>query len=769
MTIAGVVLSGFGLALLAPLLTRWLGSGAGWLLAMLPAGLALYCASLLPHAVAGQPLSFSYSWVPVLGVHFSFHADGLSLLFALLISGVGALVMIYAAGYLKGHPQVGRFYAWLLMFMAAMLGVVLADNLLVLFVFWELTSLSSYALIGFEHDREEARTAALQALLVTAGGGLALLAGLVLLGLAGGTLEISTLLARGDALRESPEYLPALCLILIGAFTKSAQFPFHFWLPAAMEAPTPVSAYLHSATMVKAGVYLLARLSPALGGTAVWEYGVGGIGVATMVIGGYLALAQTDLKRLLAYSTVSALGALTFLLGLGTPLAITAAMTLLLAHALYKGALFLVAGAVDHETGTRDITQMGGLRRAMPITATAAGIAALSMAGLPPLFGFLSKELLYEAALGSGLWLAGATVLAGLLFVFVAAVVGLGPFWGGKVETPLPPHEAPLDLWVGPVVLAGLSLMVGLFPGMASHYLVAPAASAVIGQAMEVNLALWHGINPVLVLSVMTVIAGFGLYAARMRLRTSVIRLGWEWGPATVYTHALAGLNHLAGVQTGLLQSGILRTYLLTVTLTAAGLAGLTFIARGGLLGHLVYGLTGVGSVDIRFYELALAVLILLAALAAAVSQSSLSAVAALGAAGYGVGLMYLLFGAPDLAMTQFLVESLTVILFVLAFYHLPDFARLSSPSTRARDVLVAVLVGGLMTMLVLLAVAVQLHPSIAGYFGEHALGLAHGRNIVNVILVDFRALDTLGEITVLGVAAVGVYALLKLPKDTVP
>lgn len=759
MVIALAVLSGFGLALAAPFLSRRLKNTAGWVLAVLPAGLTLYFANLLPRAAAEQPASFLSSWAPDLGLFFSFRADGLGLLFALLISGIGTLVIVYAGGYLKGNPNIGRFYAWLLVFMAAMLGVALADNALLLFVFWELTSLSSFILIGFEHERESARAAALQALLVTGTGGLALLAGLLLLGLAGGTLELSILLGQGDILRASPYYVPALILILLGAFTKSAQFPFHFWLPNAMEAPTPVSAYLHSATMVKAGVYLLARLSPALAGTDLWLYAVGGIGAVTMLAGGYLALAQTDLKRLLAYSTVSALGMLTLLIGLGSQLALKATVVLLLAHGLYKGALFLVAGALDHETGTRDVTQLGGLFPKMRLTAVTAGLAALSMAGLPPLFGFISKELTYEAALEFGPWLTAAIVAAGLFFVFVAGIVGIGPFWGRKTETPKSAHEAPPSMWIGSLTLAGLSLLIGLFPGSVSRLLVSPALSAAAGQVTSVKLALWHGVNPAFILSVITVLAGVGLYAVRVPLRSGLSRLTWSRGPAFLYERSLDSLNALARGQTQFLQSGYLRYYLLTILLAATGLAGFTLFTQGGL--HWPSEVT-----DIRFYELALGGLILVAAFAATISWSRLGAVAALGAAGYGVALIYLLFGAPDLAMTQFLIESLTVILFVLAFYHLPHFAQLTPKRSRLRDLLVALFVGGLMTALVLSMVGVQLHPSIADYFVENSLPVAHGRNIVNVILVDFRGIDTLGEITVLGIASIGVYALLKLRLD---
>lgn len=765
MTLVAAVLSGFVVALAAPVLTRYLRGVTGWLLALLPAGLAVYFCALLPRAADEQPLIFAAPWVPELGVDVALRADGLGLLFAILVSGVGAFVVSYAGGYLKGHPQLGRFYGWLLTFMAAMLGVALADNLLLVFVFWELTSLSSYALIGFEHEREEARSAALQALLVTGGGGLALLAGIVLLGFAGGSLNVSALLNTRDGIIASPLYVPALCLILIGAFTKSAQFPFHFWLPNAMEAPTPVSAYLHSATMVKAGVYLLARLHPAMGGTDLWVYAIGGVGILTMLIGGYLALAETDLKRILAYSTVSALGMLTMLIGLGTTVALKAAVVMLLAHALYKGALFLVAGAVDHEAGTRDVAHLGGLRRAMPMTAVAAALAGLSMAGLPPFFGFIAKELTYEAALGHGVIVAAAAFAASLFFVFIAGVVGIAPFWGAPRHTPHHPHEAPPSLWIGPATLAGLSVLIGLWPDMVSDFLMAPAASSVIGRPIEIHLGLWHGLTPALVLSVVTLLAGAWLYSRRGAVRRRARQLSLPVGPSTLYASALDALNALARAQTAVLQSGYLRYYLLTILVVGVGLAGFTLLGRAHGPEVLVTLLRESVDLEAYFYELALAGLIVIATLSVTLSQSSLGAVVALGIVGYGVALIFLLFGAPDLAMTQFLVESLTVILFVLAFYHLPEFGRFSATRERAFDAVVALIAGGVMTVLVLVAVDIQLHPSIAPYFIETALPLAHGRNIVNAILVDFRALDTLGEITVLGIAAIGVYALLKFPR----
>ncbi len=759
MVMAAAVISGFILAVAAPWVSRLTGRAAGWILALLPLALTVYFASFLGPVASGETYHAGHDWVPSLGVNLSFTLDGLSLLFALLISGVGALVLVYAGGYLAGHPQLGRLYAYLLMFMASMLGLVLADNVLLLFVFWELTSISSYLLIGFDHERREARAAALQALLVTGGGGLALMAGLLLLGQTGGSLEMSALLTRADTLRSHPLSVPALILILAAAFTKSAQFPFHFWLPAAMEAPTPISAYLHSATMVKAGVYLLARLSPAFGGSDVWVWAVSVAGGTTMLIGAWMAIVQTDLKRVLAYSTVSALGTLTLLLGLGGPLAVQAAMAYLLAHALYKGALFLVAGAVDHETGTRDVDRLGGLGRMMPITALAAGAAALSMAGLPPLFGFIAKELSYEAALHApgAAWVAAAAVAANIALVAVAVVVGLRPFLGKAIPTPQPAHEAPPSLWLGPVVLAALGIAFGLWPGLWAESLVSAASISVLGRHADVHLAMWHGLTPALALSAVTLVGGIGAYAGRGLLRRVVSRGGAvaRWGPAGWYELGLKGLNWLALGQTQLLQSGYLRYYLMIIVAATAGLTGYALLGRGTPT-------TAVNWSDVRFYEVGLTVLILLAVLATVLLKSRLAAIAALSVVGYGVALIFILFGAPDLAMTQFLIETLTLILFVLVFYHLPEPRIVSDRVARWRDATLAVGAGAVMTALVLAGIP-ENYPSISRYFVEHSVPEGHGRNVVNVILVDFRELDTLGEITVLAVAGVGVYALLKL------
>ncbi len=762
MSIILTVLSGFIFASAAPFVHRFIKEGIGWIMALLPISLLIYFLTYVPMVAAGEVTIVSYPWIPRLGVTLSFYLDGLSLLFSLLISGIGALVLIYAGSYLKEHPQLGRFNLFILMFMASMLGVVLAGNLLTLFVFWELTSLSSYLLIGFDHERETARSAALQALLVTGGGGLALLAGLVMIGQIGGSFEFSLLLQQGDRLRGDPLYVPIVLLVLLGAFTKSAQVPFHFWLPSAMEAPTPVSAYLHSATMVKAGIYLMARLTPILGGTDTWFYTVSIIGGATMLVTGISALYQNDMKRILAYSTASVLGMLTLLLGLGATATIETAIIYLFAHALYKGALFLVAGAVDHETGRRDIRALGGLRRAMPITAAAAGLAALSMAGIPPLFGYIGKEVLYEAAQklsGIGSYVTGLLMLASLLLVAVAGMVGLRPFVIGKKGVTHPEaHEAPISLRLGPVVLAGSGLLFGLFPSLAGYWILSPAVAAVLRQPAPLHLSLWHGWNEIVLLSLATTAAGAGLYAARERLLPAAEALKGiaRWGPARGYSATLNGMMRLAQAQTRLLQNGRLRIYLMIVATSAVGLAGYTLLHRDGFIG------LGIES-ELRFYEVAIGGVILAAAFLATQTRSRLGAVTALGVVGYGVALIYILYGAPDLAMTQFLIETFMVILFILVFYHLPGLTPFSEWKRRLRDGLLSLAVGTLMFTLAYLASHARFHPPISRFFAETSVPMAHGRNIVNVILVDFRAFDTLGEITVLSVAAFGVYALLKL------
>jgi len=754
------LLSGFFAAMLAPLVCRVAARWSGWLLALVPVVLLGCFARSIGRVAAGESVTESYLWLPQLGVELSFRLDGLSLLFVLLIAGIGALVLIYSGAYLEGRAELGRFFLYLLAFMAAMLGLVLADNGIVLFVFWELTSLTSYFLIGFDHNRMAARQAALQALLVTGFGGLALLAAFLLMGHVAGSFNISDLLLKAESIRSHKLYLPILVLVLLGAFTKSAQTPFHFWLPNAMEAPAPVSAYLHSATMVKAGVYLLARFYPILGRTFLWESVLVPVGGLTMLVGAYLALVHTDMKRILAYTTVSALGLMVAMLGIDVSLSTQAVMVFLLAHALYKGALFLVAGVVDHETGIRDVERVSGLFRVMPIITLAAVLASLSSAGVPPHLGFVGKELIYQTAFADPVrkLLLTALFAANISYVAVALMVGFRPFFGRLRELPTAPHPSPPGLWLGPLTLAGLGLVVGLQPDLVESWLVAPATAVVERQPVEVELALWHGFHPSLLLSLFALLLGIGLFCARGAFRRHLPRFlqPEKWGPARCYDLLLQAMLNLARVLTRSWQSGRLQFYVLTIVITTVALVGASLLDQ-----RLTLGLDRWS--DARLYEIILAALILAATVSVVTAKSLINAVVSLGVVGYGVALMFLLFSAPDLAMTQFAIESLSVVLLALVLFRLPEMERYSKPRERLRDALPALVLGGIMTVLVLAVTATPRVARLTPYFAEHTLFEAKGRNVVNVILVDFRGFDTLGEITVLAVAAVGVYSLLKL------
>ena len=641
-----------------------------------------------------------------------------------------------------------------------MLGLVLSDNVILLFVFWELTGFTSFLLIGFEHDRPAARRAATQALIVTGGGGLALLAAGILVVEAAGTPLLSDLMNSGGLVGH-PLHVGIVVLVLIAAFTKSAQFPFHFWLPNAMQAPTPVSAYLHSATMVKAGVYLVARMTPILGGAPIWTGTITVIATLTMVIGAIRALLETDLKRVLAYSTISALGILMLLFGMGSPQAVTAGLAYLLAHACYKGALFLVAGAVEHETGTRDVASLGGLRRMMPRTAAGAALAAGSMAGIPLFSGFIAKEQFYESVRMSalpGVWsgiLIALAVGASMCLGAAGFIAGIAPFRGRSMTTPAS-HDAPASLWLGPVILGALGLILGVLPALAAGP-VALAAASVTGAVSTVTFVLWHGFNTTFVLSMLTLAGAVGLFALRSRLW----RLSW---PAALhaerlYSFTVATLDTLSRRIAPALQSASLRSYVLTVVATAIALVTLALAADGALPPPRRW-------TPVAFHEGLLAALIVAGALTAAFARTRMAAVLSLGTVGYGVAVLYALLGAPDLAMTQFAVETLTVVIFVLVFYQLRGFGDLSSRLIKTRDAIVAAAAGALVTTLVLFVGASGTTSRLADYFADAAPRLAHGLNIVNVILVDFRGFDTLGEITVLVTVAIGVRALLLIGRE---
>ncbi len=753
-------------AALSPLVVRVSRQAAGWILGLLPLGVFVFFARQLPAIAHGETVRQSVPWLPSFNTPLSFYLDGLSLLFALLVTGIGTLIVVYAGGYLQHHEQLGRFYVQLLSFMGAMLGLVLADNIFVFFIFFELTSLTSYLLIGFYHSEEESRVAARKALVVTGGGGLALLGGLLLLGQVTGTLEFSQMLSMGATVQSHPYYLAIFILVCAGAFTKSAQFPFHFWLPAAMAGPTPVSAYLHSATMVKAGVFLLARLSPVLGGTAVWEGTLGIVGGFTMLMSAWLALRYTDLKQILAYTTVMVLGLLTMLLGVGGEEAITAMVTFTVVHALYKGGLFMMAGSVDHETGTRNVRELGGLREAMPWTMAGAVATGLSMAGIPPLFGFIGKEMTYEAALHAesfGMLLLGVSVLSNVALVGAGLVVGLKPFIGErKGAFTREPHEAPVSMWLGPLVLGVLGLAFGVYPALIDHSLLQAAQTGILQESHELHLALWHGFSPALMASLVTFALGFAVYAAWETIQESggMAALGTAFGevPGRVFERGLYGLARFSQGITTLFQNGRFRWYLFAIFTSLIVLVG------GGLAFEAQLGWPTFEG-EVAYYEAALAGLIVLSAIVAVRTQGRFIAILALSVGGYGVALIYLLFGAPDLAMTQFAIETLTLILLVIVIIHLPGIEGEDSLGVQVRDGAVALGCGALYTIIMSTIVDVPLDRRVSEYLAGNSYTEALGHNVVNVILVDFRGIDTMGEITVLTIAALGVYVLMRMPR----
>ena len=742
---------------LSPWLVRAVGSkAAGALLSLVPFALVGWL--LAQAAGAGPALEWSRSWMPAMGLEMALRVGGFERLFLCLVAFIGGLVLIYGGAYLDGDSKVPRFFVVVQIFMAAMLGVIAADDMIFTFVFWELTSLTSFLLVGYKFYDPVARKAALQALLVTGAGGLALLGGFILLAQITGETRISALAAHSGTLAESPLFVPALLLVLAGVFTKSAQVPFHFWLPGAMAAPTPVSAYLHSATMVKAGVILLAKLSPAMSHTELWGWIVAPVGALTMLTGAVMAVLQTDLKRLLAYSTVSVLGTLVMLLGFGDAFSFKTAMFLALVHGFYKGSLFMVAGTVDHATGTRDIHSLSGLRQSMPWLAFAAAAAALSMSGVPPTLGFISKELLYEAKLSIPFARHAVTalgVLANSLAVAIALIVGVRPFLGSPGKAVVR-HAPGWGLVLPPVLLAALGLLLGLMPWLLDKHLISPAASSLGYDPALAKLTLWHGFTPVLALSVATLVAGFLWF--KMRAKFSGAARGIEkihcLTPTALYFSGLEGILKLAAFLTGWIQQGQLRIYV-RVTLIAA--SGLILYATAKVYEEF----TMLSKVPLGVFETMIVVVMTMSSLAAVRSKSRLAAILSLGGVGYSVAFIFAAYGAPDLAITQLLVETLTVVLFSFVILKLPQIREISRSRTRRWDALVATIAGLAMTLVVWKAMHVQLHAPISPGLVERSATEAYGRNVVNVILVDFRALDTLGEILVLSLACLGVTALL--------
>ncbi|GAB5447954.1 MAG: putative monovalent cation/H+ antiporter subunit A [Gymnodinialimonas sp.] len=743
--------------------SRVAGGPAGWIAILVPVALFAWFAQFLGSVAAGQTPLIGIDWVPSMGIRLEMLIDGLSLTFALLITGIGALVTLYSSKYLGNHPEYPRFVLYLLSFMVGMLGLVLADNLIALFVFWEVTTISSYLLIGFNSDSAKSRRSALQALFVTGAGGLALLAGMILLGAAAGTYSLAEIRGMGDEIRNHEHYVPILILFLAGAFTKSAQFPFHFWLPNAMAAPTPVSAYLHSATMVKGGVYLMARMNPTLGGTEPWFWALVIAGGFTTVFASILAVRQTDIKQVLAYTTLMALGALTLFIGAGSSDAIKAAMLFLVVHSLYKAALFLMIGIVDNQTGTREVADLRGLARKMPITFFAGALAAISMAGIPPFVGFIGKEFLYKAGLGMDtamLWITG-TIFAASVLMFVAAGISVArPFLGRLPERFKDTTEGPMAMWLGPVILGALSLYFGIFSDVPEIWLVSPATQAVYGSAVSVDLYLFREVNEAFILSLITFGVGFVFYLLHGRLRDLLAAI-FKANPIKFdpgYDRFMDGLKALAAWQTKYLQGGILQRYVFITFATFAVAIGATLYLQDALNFRVDFAAE---FDELQFKHWTVLLFITAGALLTALTQSRMTAIAALGVVGIGVALIFIIFSAPDVAITQLLVETLVVVLVAVAMLKLPHLGLKKEPN-RAVHAALSITVGVLTTLVLVGVLQSDLDLRLTEYFNATSWPEAYGRNVVNVILVDFRALDTFGEIAVVVVAALAAYALLR-------
>ncbi len=786
------------LFVLSPIGGRLSPRAMGWGLSIAPLSAFVSLLALSSSLAEGQAIAWRLAWLPELNIALAFYLDGLSLLFGLIVTGIGALVVIYAGYYFSPHHPAGahgdqgapqaehtpgndaHFFFYLLLFMTSMLGLVLAGDVIALFVFWEGTSLTSFLLIAYKSKDEEARKGAFKALFVTGAGGIALLAGLLFAVVISSSTDLATILRSGDLLRNHAWYPVMLALLAFGAFTKSAQAPFHFWLPKAMAAPTPASAYLHSATMVKAGVYLLARLHPALGNTEGWFWLMIIAGGTTMLLGALIGLRQSDLKGLLAYSTVSQLGALTMLIGEEAPSAFKALAIGILAHALYKGALFMIAGIVDHHAGSRDLRRLGGLWRAMPLTFAACSLAALSMAGLPPLFGFLAKETLLAAEMDAILpqltriVLPAITVLTGAGLLAQATSLTLDTFitrpgtgWPASAcraehTAILPAHEAPLGMLIGPAVPAVLSLVISVFQPEAIVSLLASAAGAAYGAKVKVSLELFQGITPPLVLSGVAIALGMVLFASRRAIRSPARIEGLDMNLA--YEAVLRGVDRAARLATRT-QGGRIRVYLSVILIALFALVAL-FGDLQRVLGADALRLDDALDVTggLRLLGLLLAVA---ASFVSIVIRRDLLAIIALGSSGLAIAVVIALEPSPDVALVQAVVDVLTTVVLVLALSRLPRAQRLRAEAlnngSSVRHALLAVAGSALVTLICLYAFTSRPRPSlVTPYYEQNAKPLTGAADIVGAIVVDFRGFDTLIEITVFSAAGMGVFTLIR-------
>ncbi|WP_434121052.1 Na+/H+ antiporter subunit A [Salinicoccus roseus] len=756
----------------------------GWFVLPVPLIIVIYLLTLVPRVSNNQLIYESLAVMPRIGMNFDVYIDGLGLLFAILISGIGALVVLYSIGYLSHREDLGSFYVYLLMFMSAMLGVVLNDNVLMLYLFWELTSISSFLLIAFWFMKERSLYGAQKSMLITMGGGFLMLGGFILLYIMTGTFSIREMLNQVSAIQESPLAPLAVVLILFGAFTKSAQFPFYIWLPDAMEAPTPVSAYLHSATMVKAGIYLVARLTPLFAFSELWVWIILLGGLITMAWASFNAIRKDDLKAVLAFSTVSQLGLIMSLLGLGAlsvvtganeeyfSIAVVAAVFHLINHATFKGALFMVTGIVDHEAGTRSLKKLGGLLTVMPVSFTLTLITALSMAGLPPFNGFLSKELFLEAMIHVGD--ANFSALADVAFIFpLLAIVGsiftfiysilliYGVFFGKRTyDTPKEPHEAPALMLISPAILTVLVLVFGFFPNVLSGTIIDPAAMSIMASdtPLETHLYMWHGFaNPALWATVFIVITGALLFYFRDKwmfiydYHKDRFTLNYLYDQGLIYSRF--GSRKI----TDSYMSGFIRSYLVYIFLFFIVMGILTLLNTGIRISFDDMAPVGI-------HEMAVVLIILVSIAVILGTKSRMVSIIMLGAIGFSMSLFFVFFRAADLALTQLAIETVTTALFLVCFYHLPKNSRHQERMRfKLTNFLVSLGVALIVIIIGLTAYSNRLFDRISEYHIENVYELAAGGNMVNVILVDFRGFDTLFETLVFGIAGIGIYSLMKL------
>ncbi|MDO5376069.1 MAG: Na+/H+ antiporter subunit A [Staphylococcus rostri] len=772
-------------ALLIPILYRFYKRiHLGWFVLPIPFVLFVYFLSYIKPTMSGHYTEQSAAWMPQIGMNFDIYVDGLSLLFSLLITGIGSLVVLYSISYLSQTEQLGNFYCYLLIFMSAMLGVVLSDNLLVLYFFWELTSFSSFLLISFWRHKEKSLYGAMKSMMITVFGGVSLLGGFILLHQASGTWRIREMIEHVSSIQSSPFFLLAMVFIILGAMTKSAQFPFYIWLPDAMEAPTPVSAYLHSATMVKAGIYLIARLTPIFAVSQGWIWTVTAFGLVTLFWGSLNATKQQDLKGILAFSTVSQLGMIMSMLGIGAVsyhfngaesqlylAAFSAAIFHLINHATFKGALFMITGAVDHATGTRDIQKLGGLMTIMPISFTLSIITALSMAGVPPFNGFLSKEQFLEAMLTvteAGIFslntvglLLPIVAIVGSMFTFVYSFKFISEIFLGEHKPdklPHKAHEASILMNISPTILAILVIAIGLFPGLVSAPFVEPAAKAIANvDTVHAEFHMWHGFTPAFFATLLIYIIGaallltFKYWVPVLRKLPKALTLNHWYDQTGRYTPYYA-TQITRTYMTGFIRNNLVIIFSMMIIITFVTLLCVPF----------TFDFVKVS--PIRLYEMISVITIIVAATMIIFARSRLFSIIMLSAVGYSMAIFFIFFNAPDLALTQFVVETISTALFLLCFYHLPNMSRYNeTTSYKVGNIIISIGVGAVVTVLGLIAYGNRHFDSISSFYKEHVYDLAQGKNMVNVILVDFRGLDTLFESSVLGIAGMGIYTLIKL------